>query len=122
MNEHEHAWFGDLHRCWRLYIALHEQTMPHPPTYEMSLARARAFADALILAPSVEQARSQITADHLGAESFLELADDAMTEIEQNFARTTSRTDGHHEPFLLLASLVLNHLDSLEARFPDAFK
>jgi hypothetical protein len=115
-------WFGDLRRCWRLYVALHEQATPKPRPYKMSLVAARAFADSLILAPDMQTARDYIIADAAGAESFLEIADDAMTDIEQNFARTICRTDGRHEPFLLLASMVLNQLDALEARFPEAFR
>lgn len=107
--------------CWRLYSALHEQTIPTRPEISCSLAAARLFATSLILQPTVEGAREQILSDRHGSESFFEVADDAMQEMEEASPMPVLRSDGQHEPFLLLASMVLNHLDALELKFPEAF-
>jgi hypothetical protein len=85
---------------------------------EVSPSAALLFADALILEPSEHKAREQMTSDRKGALSFYEIAHDIRDLLlEQQEGRGESdwrfvySSDGRHEPFLLVASAVLNRLE-----------
>jgi hypothetical protein len=92
----------------------------HAKPGEFSHRAARAFAEGLILDPSMDSARRRMRSDRSGVVSFYEvvhrLNDRIGRDKRQEFVR---ETDGQNEPFLLLASAVLNYLDWFEKKYPD---
>jgi hypothetical protein len=86
---------------------------------EFSHRAARAFAEGLILDPSVDAARHRMQQDRGGSVSFYELAHELRDRLRTKQPQFVARSDGQHEPFLLLASAVLNRFDWLEQNNPD---
>lgn len=79
---------------------------------EFSLQSARRFAEGLILDQSVSKARDRIKDDPKGAVSFFEIAHEVSDRLKYGEIFFQSESDGVHEPFMLIASAVLNHLDT----------
>ena len=80
---------------------------------------ARAFAEGLILDCSVDAARQRMRSDRLGSESFCVVAHEVSDRTIGRRPQFVDRSDGQHEPFLLVGSAVLNHLDWIDAGRPD---
>ena len=93
---------------------------------EFSYAAARAFAQGLILDPTVDAAKQRIASDRLGVASFYEVAHDIADQLSAKRSglpgsniQFVQRSDGKHEPFLLVASAVLNQIDWMEQNYPE---
>ena len=96
---------------------------------EFSHTAARAFAEGLILDPTVNSARQRIQSDRPGAVSFYEVAHGVSDRLSaKRFGlpgpefQFVQHSDGQHEPFLLLASAVLNQLDWILEHYPDEYE
>jgi hypothetical protein len=89
---------------------------------EFSHTAARGFAEGLILDPTVDAARQRIQSDRLGAVSFYEMAHGVSDRLRAKQFQFVQRSDGQHEPFLLLASAVLNLLDWVLEHDPDEYE
>ena len=91
----------------------------HARLGEFSYRAARSFAQGLILDPSVDAARQRIESDRAGAVSFYEVAHSVRDMSRDKPFRFVHQSDGQHEPFLLLASAVLNQIDTIEREDPE---
>ncbi|MEM7601689.1 MAG: hypothetical protein AAF357_09765 [Verrucomicrobiota bacterium] len=81
---------------------------------EISLDCAEQFARDLILEHSEQSAVQQMRNDRVGAKSFYEIAHDIRDDKNWKFV---FQSDGEHEPFLLVASAVLNRIEWERERF-----
>jgi hypothetical protein len=86
---------------------------------EFSYSAARSFAERLILDPTVDAARRRIESDRARAVSFYEVAHYVSDMSRDRRFQFVRQSDGQHEPFLLLASAVLNQIDSMEGDHPE---
>ncbi len=114
----EELWFGDFGASIDLFEQVYFQEGLARSKGQISPRAARAFAQGLILEPSVESARERMRRDPKGAEAFYEVAVDVRNDSSDRPLSGVHRaSDGQHEPFLLLAAAVLNRLgdtDELE--------
>lgn len=81
---------------------------------EISLDAAEQFARDLNLEHSEQAAVEQMRSDRVGAKSFHEIAHDIRDDKNWNFVY---ESDGEHEPFLVVASAVLNRIEWERERF-----
>ena len=81
--------------------------------------RARAFASELALATSPDEARACIERDRVGAAHFSVAAHFAVAFVRCGTPAVATRDSTQTEPFLLVASAVLNLLDTLSDRYPS---
>ncbi len=93
---------------------------------EFSRKAARAFAEGLILDPTVGKARERMLMDRPGAVSFYEVAHEVRDLLNArpyglpgSEWKFVHESDGRHEPFLLLASAVLNRLNYMDDIDPE---
>jgi hypothetical protein len=86
---------------------------------DFSRKAARAFGEGLILDCTVDAARQRMKSDRLGAVSFCLVAHEVSDRTIARRPQFVATSDGQHEPFLLVASAVLNHLDWIDAGRPD---
>jgi hypothetical protein len=77
--------------------------------------RALAFAEALILCPSMEAAQARMQRDLEGARSFLIVADKVVSVSETGRSEPLTERLKRNTPFYLLASVVLDQLETYKS-------
>ena len=82
-----------------------------PPSANLALA----FAEKLILCPTVEAAQSCIRRDPTGAVSFLLALEGVNRRIKKGTFDLAAQSPEHQTPFYLLACAVQEYIDSLHA-------
>ena len=114
------TWVGSLLLFEQVYDRVGDI---HAKPGEFSHRAARAFAERLILDPSVDAARQRMQSDRSGVVSFYEVVhylNDQRGRAKQ--PQFVQESDGQNEPFLLLASAVLNYLDWFQKTYPDEYE
>jgi len=106
----EELFFGDLNASMAIFEEIYLQVGLGRSQGQILPESARAFAQRLILDPSVDSAREHMLQDRTGATAFYEVAHDACDHPVARLPSKHTTSDGKHEPFLLLASAVLNRL------------
>jgi len=83
-------------------------TFPQDPDNRLALA----FSEALILCPDKGAVKSRMDKDMPGACAFIKVAERAIDNIKNGQLSLAPRKNYQQTPFFLLASLVLEHLQS----------
>ena len=113
-DEVDRLWWGDLRAALARFEQVFLEEGLDRATGEISLEAARAFAEELIFDPYAESARLRMRQDPKGAAAFYELAHEVGDLFAESLPPKLTRSDGKHEPFLLVATAVLNWLDRPE--------
>lgn len=120
LPEHADIVFGDFHSAlYLLEEVASQEGVDRSKPGDFSRRAARAFAEGLVLDHSVDAARQRMKSDRSGARSFCVVAHEVSDETIGRPPKFVAKTDGLHEPFLLVASAILNHLDWWDKEYPD---
>ena len=110
-EEARQLWCGDILAALALYESVHFRAGLGRAKGPVSHRAARAFAQELILCDSVASARRHMLRHPRAAVAFYEVAHDVRDGLRAKpLSEVHSTSDGQHEPFLLVASAVLNSL------------
>lgn len=108
-------YFGTFYHSFGIWEDYYFQLGEEPARLgEISLDAAEQFARDLILMDSEQAAVEQMRNDRVGAKSFHEIAHDIR---DDKYWKFVYESDGEHEPFLLVASAVLNRIERDRERF-----
>jgi hypothetical protein len=102
------------------FCRLHEAQVnkDHSGLSVPSAARALAFAESLILCPTLEAVQVRMRQDLEGARSFLMVADRVVSINATINAETLEKWMKNSVPFYLLASVVLEQLETSKSTQP----
>jgi hypothetical protein len=104
----------DLEIEWDDLLDILEASVPVRGQRPFSPTHARAFAEALVCLKSVDEARVHTLTHPEEAEAFASAAHFAVAFVRGGVPAVSRKSDTDREPFLLIASAVLNLLDRLE--------
>jgi hypothetical protein len=104
-----------------VFCRLHEATVKKnwSGLSSPSAPRALAFAEALILCPTLESVQVRMRQDLEGARSFLTVADKVVSLTETGGSEPLEERMKKSTPFYLLTSVVLEQLEMSKSTHPD---